>query len=76
MRLMTIILMTGLLFTLPASAQRMRGRQMAQSSFAEGMGKGQGKRNCDGSGPKKQGRGKGCSPGAGQCGRQGQAGRK
>jgi hypothetical protein len=58
---------------LPASAQRMRGRQMASSSFADGAGKGQGKRICDGSGPKRQG--KGCSRGAGQCGRQGQSGR-
>ncbi len=73
MRLMAVILMAGLLFTLPASAQRMRGRQMASSTFAEGAGKGHGKGICNGSGPKRQGNG--FSRGAGRCGRQGQAGR-
>lgn len=67
MRLITVALMAGLLLTLPASAQRMRGRQMQASSFAGGMGKGQGKAACDGTGPKHRGQGKGCQRGAGQC---------
>lgn len=75
MRLTTVILMIGLLFALPVSAQRMRGRQMASSSFAAGTQQGRGKGTCDGTGPKRDGRGKGCSRGAGQCGRQGQCAR-
>lgn len=70
MRFMTVVLMAGLLFTVDASAQRMRGRQAGGQTFMAGQGQGpRGERTCDGTGPKGQGGGKG------QCQRSGQMGR-
>lgn len=65
MRLMFAMLMAGLLLTLPASAQGMRGRRGPQaSSFVSGSGNcPKGGRTCDGTGPKRQGHGQG----QGQC---------
>jgi hypothetical protein len=71
MRIVAATLMAGLLLTLPASSQCRRGWQAAQgSNLASGKGMGpKGGRTCDGTGPKRQGKG-----GSGGCAR-GQAGR-
>jgi hypothetical protein len=69
MRLMTVVLMMGLLFTMDASAQRMRGRQSNSQSFMAGKGSGaRAGRTCDGTGPKRQGGGGGQGQRSGQRG--------
>lgn len=71
MRWMTVVLMAGLLMTLPASAQRMGNRGGGGQAMTCNKGAGpKGSGVCDGTGPKGQCQGKGQGQrGQRSCGR-------